>query len=47
MLIVVLFYYKNRALFMKNDSVESLRERVQKLEGESFIEVINNWRSYE
>ena len=30
-----------------NDSVESLRERVQKLEGESFIEVINNWRSYE
>ena len=31
----------------KDDSVESLRERVQKLEGESFIEVINNWRSYE
>ena len=31
----------------ENDSVESLRERVQKLEGESFIEVINNWRSYE
>ena len=30
-----------------NDSVESLRERVQKLEGESFIEVINNWRGYE
>jgi phosphoribosylglycinamide formyltransferase-1 len=31
----------------ENDSVESLRKRVQKLEGESFIEVINNWRSYE
>ena len=31
----------------ENDSVESLRERVQKLEGESFIEVINNWRNYE
>ena len=31
----------------ENDSVESLRERVQKLEGESFIEVINNWRGYE
>ena len=31
----------------EDDSVESLRERVQKLEGESFIEVINNWRSYE
>jgi len=30
-----------------NDTVESLRERVQKLEGESFIEVINNWRGYE
>jgi len=30
-----------------NDSVESLRERVQKLEGESFIEVTNNWRGYE
>ena len=31
----------------ESDSVESLKERVQKLEGEAFIEVINNWRSYE
>jgi phosphoribosylglycinamide formyltransferase-1 len=29
-----------------NDTVETLKERVQKLEGEAFIEVINNWRNY-
>ena len=30
----------------ENDSVESLRERVQELEGKAFIEVINNWSNY-
>tara|TARA_B100000073_G_C23640867_1_gene536577 strand:+ start:138 stop:713 length:576 start_codon:yes stop_codon:yes gene_type:complete len=32
---------------LHNDTVETLKERVQKLEGEAFIEVINNWRNYE
>ena len=31
----------------ENDSVESLKERVQELEGKAFIEVINNWSNYE
>tara|TARA_E500000081_G_C6094314_1_gene334350 strand:- start:449 stop:1024 length:576 start_codon:yes stop_codon:yes gene_type:complete len=30
----------------ENDSVESLKERVQELEGKAFIEVINNWSNY-
>ena len=30
----------------ENDSVESLKERVQGLEGKAFIEVINNWSNY-
>ncbi len=32
---------------LDGDTVETLKERVQKLEGEAFIEVINNWRNYE
>ena len=32
---------------LESDTVETLKERVQKLEGEAFIEVINNWRNYE
>ena len=31
----------------ENDTVHSLKERVQGLEGKAFIEVINNWRNYE
>ena len=31
----------------ENDSVESLKERVQELEGKAFIEVINNWSNNE
>ncbi len=31
----------------KNDSIDSLKERVQKLEGEAFIEIINNWSNNE
>ncbi len=31
----------------ENDTVRSLKERVQKLEGKAFIEVINNWSNYE
>ena len=31
----------------ENDSVRSLKERVQELEGKAFIEVINNWSNYE
>ena len=31
----------------ENDSVKSLKERVQELEGKAFIEVINNWSNYE
>ncbi len=31
----------------ENDTVHSLKERVQELEGKAFIEVINNWRNYE
>ena len=31
----------------EKDSVESLKERVQELEGKAFIEVINNWSNYE
>jgi len=31
----------------ENDTVRSIKERVQKLEGKAFIEVINNWRNYE
>ena len=31
----------------ENDSIDSLKERVQKLEGEAFIEIINNWSNYE
>ena len=31
----------------ENDSVDSLKERVQKLEGEAFIEIINNWSNNE
>ena len=30
----------------EKDSVESLKERVQELEGKAFIEVINNWSNY-
>ena len=30
----------------ENDSVGSLKERVQELEGKAFIEVINNWSNY-
>ena len=30
----------------ENDSVKSLKERVQELEGKAFIEVINNWSNY-
>ena len=32
---------------LHNDTAETLKERVQKLEGEAFIEVIKNWRNYE
>ena len=32
---------------LKGDNVETLKERVQKLEGEAFVEVIKNWRNYE
>ena len=32
---------------LDGDTVETLKKRVQKLEGEAFIEVINNWRNYE
>ena len=32
---------------LDSDTVETLKKRVQKLEGEAFIEVINNWRNYE
>ena len=32
---------------LHNDTVETLKERVQNLEGEAFIEVINSWRNYE
>ena len=31
----------------ENDSIDSLKERVQKLEGEAFIEIINNWSNNE
>ena len=31
----------------EGDSVESLKKRVQKLEGEAFVEVIKNWRKNE
>jgi phosphoribosylglycinamide formyltransferase-1 len=31
----------------ENDSINSLKERVQKLEGEAFIEIINNWSNNE
>jgi len=31
----------------EDDSIDSLKERVQKLEGEAFIEIINNWSNNE
>tara|TARA_A100000164_G_scaffold369834_1_gene395051 strand:+ start:1739 stop:2302 length:564 start_codon:yes stop_codon:yes gene_type:complete len=31
----------------ENDSIDSLKKRVQKLEGEAFIEIINNWSNNE
>ena len=32
---------------VEGDTVESLKEKVQKLEGEAFIEVIQNWKKNE
>jgi phosphoribosylglycinamide formyltransferase-1 len=34
---------QKKCCFFKNDTVKSLKERVQQLEGEAFIETIKTW----
>ena len=38
---------QKKCIIEPNETIETLKNKVQKLEGEAFIEVINNFINYE